>query len=71
LNTGYGKAFAYISKKDMKQHTLLGLCLMVMVMTLSSCELVGDIFQAGLFVGILVVVIIIALVIWLISKFRR
>ena len=37
-------------------------------MSLTSCELVGDIFQAGVWVGILVVVGIIALAIFLISK---
>jgi len=38
--------------------------------SLSSCELVGDIFQAGVWVGVLVVVGIIALIIFLISKLR-
>ncbi len=37
---------------------------------LSSCELVGDIFKAGAYTGIFIVVIIIALIIWLLSKFR-
>lgn len=37
---------------------------------LSSCELVGDIFAAGAYTGIFIVVIIIALIIWLLSKFR-
>lgn len=55
----------------MKQYSYLGLCLLVMVMTLSSCELIGDIFQAGMFVGVLVVVAIVALIIWLVSRFRR
>jgi len=36
--------------------------------TLTSCELIGDIFQAGMVTGIVVVVLVIALVIWLISK---
>jgi hypothetical protein len=45
--------------------------LIVMVVTLSSCELIGDIFQAGMAVGIFVVVAIVALLIWLISRFRR
>jgi hypothetical protein len=37
---------------------------------LSSCELIGDIFAAGAYTGIFIVVIIIALIIWLLSKFR-
>jgi ABC-type enterobactin transport system permease subunit len=36
---------------------------------LSSCEVIGGIFKAGVWSGIIVVVIVIALIIWLISKF--
>jgi len=36
--------------------------------SLSSCELVGDIFKAGVWVGILVVVAVVGLIIYLISK---
>jgi len=42
--------------------------LLFVMLSLSSCELVGDIFKAGVWVGVLVVVGIIALVIFLISK---
>ena len=52
----------------MKQNQLMGLLLLASAMTLTSCEVIGDIFQAGMFVGVLIVVVIIALVIWL---FRR
>ena len=37
-------------------------------MSLTSCELVGDIFKAGVWVGILAVAAIIGLIIFLISK---
>lgn len=40
-------------------------------MTLTGCELIGDIFKAGVWVGILLVVVIIALVLWLIAKAKR
>jgi hypothetical protein len=36
--------------------------------SLTSCELVGDIFKAGVWVGVLVVAAVIALIIFLISK---
>lgn len=36
--------------------------------TLSSCELVEGIFKAGVWTGIIVVVVVIALVIWLAAK---
>lgn len=38
---------------------------------LSSCELVGDIFKAGAYVGIFLVVAVLVLVYWLFSFFRR
>jgi hypothetical protein len=42
--------------------------LFAMLTFLSSCELVGDIFKAGVWVGVLVVVGIIALLLLLIRK---
>lgn len=58
-------------KKIMIRHSSLWMLLLVLVCTLTSCELIGDIFQAGMAVGVIVVVAIVALVIWLISRFRR
>ena len=40
----------------------------LLVTTLSSCSLVEGIFKAGLWSGIIVVVIVLALIIWVISK---
>ena len=37
--------------------------------SLSSCDLIGGIFEAGVWTGLILVAIVIALVIWLISKF--
>lgn len=36
--------------------------------TLMSCELVEGIFKAGMWTGIIVVVLVLALIIWVISK---
>ena len=36
---------------------------------LTGCEAIGDIFAAGAYTGIIGVVVVIALIIWLISKF--
>jgi hypothetical protein len=38
---------------------------------LSSCEAIEGIFKVGMWAGILIVVVIIAIIIWLINKFRR
>lgn len=35
----------------------------------SSCEVIGGIFKAGVWVGVLIVVAIIGLIIWLIRTF--
>ena len=37
----------------------------------SSCAVVESIFKAGVWVGVLIVVGIIGLIVWLISKFSR
>ncbi len=42
--------------------------MIVMAVTLSSCQAVGSIFKAGVWVGIIIVVVIVALIFWLISR---
>lgn len=58
----------------MKTHTRIDLLkrlpLLLPLLLLSGCELVGDIFQAGLVVGIIGIVIALALIWWLIGLFR-
>jgi len=54
----------------MKKVQLLTIILVSAVL-FSSCQAIGDIFKAGVWVGIIVVVIIVALVLWLIGKARR
>ena len=36
--------------------------------TLMSCELVEGIFKAGMWTGVIIVVLVLALIIWVISK---
>lgn len=40
----------------------------LLVTTLSSCELIGGIFKAGMWTGVILVVVVVALVIWLAAK---
>ncbi|HEY9364559.1 MAG TPA: phosphatidate cytidylyltransferase [Chitinophagaceae bacterium] len=50
----------------------ISLFLFVFITTmLSSCEIVGGIFKAGVWVGVLIVVAVIALIIWLVSRGRK
>ena len=38
---------------------------------LGGCELIGDVFQAGVWFGVIVVVALIAVVIWVVSKAKK
>lgn len=54
----------------MKTNALIAV-LLVLMTALSGCELIGDIFQAGVWVGVLIVVGIVVFVLWLIGKLGR
>ena len=43
----------------------------LVVTTLSSCEVIGDIFEGGVWVGVIIVVAVIALIWWIVSRFRK
>ena len=45
--------------------------LIVLMLTVSSCEAIGGIFKAGMNVGIFIAVLVVVLIIWLVSRFRR
>jgi len=48
---------------------LMPLALVALVVTtLSSCELVEGIFKAGMWTGVILVVVVVAIVIWLFAK---
>jgi len=53
----------------MKQFTY-GMMLLLAV-TLSSCEVIGGIFKAGVWTGVLIVAIVIGLIIYLVSRARK
>jgi hypothetical protein len=53
----------------MKNITLITLALALMV--LSGCSVIGGIFKAGAAVGIISVIVVIVIIFWLLSLFRR
>jgi len=55
----------------MKTFRPFWIVLVAFLVTFSSCEVVGGIFKAGMGVGIFIVVVVIALIIWLVSRGRR
>ena len=44
--------------------------LILSTMILAGCEIIGDIFQAGVWVGVILVVLVIGLIVWLFSRAR-
>lgn len=62
-----------ISKaKVMKQkNTLFLLLLLSMVVTLNSCEVIKGIFNAGVYTGIFLVVLVAIPIVWLIARRRK
>lgn len=62
-----------IPHKDdlMKQYAYLWLSVLVMAMTLTSCELVEGIFKAGFWTAIILIVLVVGLILWLVGRGRR
>ncbi|MEP6616032.1 MAG: phosphatidate cytidylyltransferase [Ginsengibacter sp.] len=54
-----------------KNSTFLLALLAVIMTTVSSCQAIGDIFKAGVWVGVLVVVLVIGLIFWLVGRGRK
>jgi hypothetical protein len=46
------------------------LLLFVSMLTLAGCQIAGDIFKAGVWVGVLLVVLVVGGIIWMVSKSR-
>jgi len=55
--------------KNIRTYYLLFFILLTF--TLSSCELIGDIFEAGMWTALIIIVLIVLLVTWLFRKIRR
>lgn len=57
----------------MKRFNFFQITIMILAITisLSSCEVVGGIFKAGMWVGVLAVVGIIALVLYFVGKAKK
>lgn len=53
----------------MKKLNLL-LVVAVLMTSLSSCSVIGDIFKAGAYTAIIGIIILVLIIFWIISKFR-
>ena len=47
------------------------LIILLLSFTLTSCELIGDIFKAGVWSGIILVAVVIGLIIFVLSKLGK
>ena len=67
------QSFCIIGWKQqfMKQFNYLMLLAVVVAITLTSCELAQGIFKAGFYTAFIVIIIVVGLIIWLISRFRK
>lgn len=52
---------------NIKRYFPLAFVALIMT-TLSSCSLIEGIFKAGVWSGVIIVVVVLALIIWLVSK---
>lgn len=50
---------------------LFVLCIVLMLLTLTSCEVIGDIFSAGVYTGLAIVVLVIIIIVWIVSRLNK
>ena len=55
----------------MKSNRLFIALLVFISALLSSCEAIADIFKAGVWVGVIIVVLVVGLIFWLINKAKK
>jgi hypothetical protein len=55
-------------KDTMRHSPILSITLDISIVSLAGCEIAGDIFKAGVWVGAILVIGIIGLVIWMLTK---
>ena len=56
----------------MKKATLIStFCILFLLVVLPGCQAVGDIFKAGVWSGIIIVVLVVALIFYFINKARK
>jgi hypothetical protein len=55
----------------MRNKLFFAVVLVMSSFSLTSCEAIGSIFKAGMWMGVIIVVVIIALVLWLIRKIGK
>ena len=52
----------------MKHSWYLFLLLLLSSVALTGCEVIGDIFKAGVWTGVLLVILVIGIIVWLFTR---
>ena len=47
------------------------MCMVLMLLTLTSCEAIGDIFSAGVYTGLAIVVLVVIIIVWIVTRLNR
>jgi len=47
------------------------LMLLLVLVSFTSCEIIGDIFKAGIGIGIFLVIVVVVIIIYIISRFFK
>jgi hypothetical protein len=66
-----GILFASYLLKVMQKNLSLLITLFVLCVSVTSCEVVGGIFKAGVWTGFIVIILVVALILWIISRSRN
>jgi hypothetical protein len=54
-----------------KSNGILLAALFFIVATMSSCDAIAGIFKAGMWTMLIIIVLVIAIIFWLVGKFRK
>jgi hypothetical protein len=55
----------------MKKNSSILLAALFLITALSGCEVIGDIFKAGMWSMFIIIVLVVILIFWIIRKFRK
>ncbi|WP_439881099.1 hypothetical protein ACSX1A_18390 [Pontibacter sp. MBLB2868] len=45
--------------------------IILLTFTLSSCDFIGDVFEAGMWTALIIIVVVVLIIVWLFRKIRR
>ncbi len=63
--------FQPTKRSHQKKTLFINALLALMILSFSSCEIIGGIFKTGMGVGIFLVVIVVAIVLYIVSRIGR